>query len=123
MVDLTNYSKDQKDAKLEEQVTQQTNQPEQYHRKGFEQKVLHHLFSIERRLNHLMATVEEVAASVESLKADLEQLAAAALAEFAKLETEIKESEGNVSPEALNALKSSIDDIDTAVKGVQVPTT
>ena len=65
-----------------------------------------------------MATVEEVTAAVEQLKADLESKAAEAKAEFEKLEAEVAAGQ----PADLGPLKELVEGIDTAVKGAQVPT-
>ena len=68
-----------------------------------------------------MATLEEVQASLTTLTTDLESLAAAAKAEFAKLEAEL--AEGHKEPE-LGPLKEAIDALDVKAKAAagEVPT-
>ena len=79
---------------------------------------------IERKVDHLMATVEDLMNSLNALKADLEGLASAAQAEFAKLEQEVKEAqEAGGTPVNLDPVKEAIDNLDNAAKGIVVPTT
>lgn len=79
------------------------------------------LLDIDRKVNHLMATVEDVLTTLTTLTTDLEALAAIASAEFAKLEEEAAAA-GNVTPAQLDAVKGAIEAIDTKVRGVVVPT-
>src|SRR5215831_11862912 len=82
------------------------------------------LHRIERKVDKLMATVEDLTAALAQLKTDLEGLAAAAQAEFAKLEQEVKEAqEAGGTPVNLDGVKAAIDQIDAGVKGVIVTTT
>ncbi len=74
------------------------------------------LKELERKVDHMAVSVEEVTTALETLKADLEAKAAEAKAEFEKLEGEIGH-EANLAP-----LKEAIDGLDTAVKGAEVPT-
>jgi ABC-type transporter Mla subunit MlaD len=75
--------------------------------------------ALTRKVDHLMATVEEVQAALATLTSDLEGLATAAQAEFAKLEAEVLA--GN--PPNLDPLKEAIDGIDAKVKAAVVPST
>lgn len=65
-----------------------------------------------------MATVEEVTTILTTLTTDLEGVATAAQAEFAKLEAEIAADQ----PVDLDPLKAQIEALDTKVKAVVVPT-
>jgi len=85
---------------------------------------LHALHRIERKVDALMASVEDLMNSLNALKADLEGLASAAQAEFAKLEAEVKEAqEAGGKPVNLDGVKEAIDNLDNAAKGIVVPTT
>lgn len=68
---------------------------------------------IKRKVDRLMTTVEEVQAALSTLTTDLQTDAAAALAEFSKLEAEIAEKAPEVD---LTPLKESIETLDTKVK-------
>ena len=89
-----------------------------------DQDVEHHplraLHRIERKVDKLMASVEDLMNSLAQLKADLEGLVTAAQAEFNKLEQEVQ---AGGTPVNLDGVKEAIDNLDTAAKGVVVPTT
>ncbi len=70
------------------------------------------------RTDAIMATLEELTTSFETLKTDIEAKAAEAKAEFAKLEEELAAAG---TPVELAPLKESIDSLDAAVKGAEVP--
>lgn len=80
--------------------------------------VLRALHRLERKVDSLMATDQEVLDSVATLKTDLESVATAAQAEFAKLEAEV--AAGN--PASLDGIKAVVDSLDQTVKAVVVPT-
>jgi len=85
---------------------------------------LHALHRIERKVDELMASEEDVLASIAGLKTDLEGVAANAQAEFTKLEQEVKEAqEAGGKPINLDGIKTAIDTLDQGVKGIVVPTT
>jgi len=85
---------------------------------------LHALHRIERKVDALMASQEDVLASLAGLKSDLEGVAAAAQAEFTKLEDEVKKAEeAGGTPVNLDGIKAAIDQLDAGVKGIVVPTT
>jgi hypothetical protein len=74
--------------------------------------------ALNRKVDGMAVTVEEVQAALAALKADLEAKAAEAKAEFEKLEKEVAEGK----PTDLTGLKESVEGIDAAVKGAVVPT-
>jgi uncharacterized protein YoxC len=76
------------------------------------------LVTLTRKVDKIMATVEEITAALATLTADLEGLASSAQAEFAKLEAEVAEGK----PANLDPLKEAIDAIDAKVKAAVVPT-
>lgn len=89
----------------------------------FEEKTLRKLDHLERRMSQLMTNVQEVTAAVETLTTDLEGLASAAVAEFAKLEQELSEQPTPVEVD-LEPLKNSIDALDAKTKSAagDIPT-
>lgn len=78
------------------------------------------LVSLNRKVDSMATTVEEVQTALTTLTTDLEGLATTAQAEFSKLEAEV--AAGNTQPD-LTPLKESIEAIDTKVKSAVVPTT
>lgn len=83
--------------------------------------ILDRLDDLER---NLMTTVEEVQTAINTLTADLEADAAAAKAEFEKLEKEVTEGKP-VTQENLEPLKTAIEALDARVKTAEgtIPTT
>lgn len=79
------------------------------------------LLGLYEKVESLMATLEEVQASLATLTADLESIAATAKAEFDKLEKEL--SEGHTEPN-LAPLKEAIDSLDARAKAAagNIPT-
>jgi len=73
---------------------------------------------VERKVDQLMASTEELETLATTLKTDFEALAANAQAEFKKLEEEVAAG----APVNLDPLKASIEAIDTSVKAVVIPT-
>jgi hypothetical protein len=78
------------------------------------------ILTLTKKVDKLMASVEEVTAALTTLTADLEGLATSAKAEFAKLEEEVAAGK---APE-LEPLKAAIEALDTKVKTAsgEVPT-
>ena len=79
------------------------------------------LLHIDRKLDRLMTTVDEVQAALTTLTTDLEADAATATAEFTKLETELSEKGVEVN---LTPLKEAVEGIDGKVKAAaaNIPT-
>lgn len=76
------------------------------------------LQTINRKVDHLMTSVDEVTAAFTTLTTDLEALAATATAEFTKLETELSEGQApNLTP-----LAEAISAVDAKVRSAVVPT-
>ena len=82
-----------------------------------DRRVLDAIHSLDRKVDRLMASVEEVTAALETLTTDLEALAATAKAEFTHLEEEVAAG----TPPNLDPLKASIEALDTRVKSAEVP--
>ncbi len=81
------------------------------------------LIDIDRKVDSLMTTVAEVQEAITTLTTDLEADAAAAQAEFAKLEKEVEEGHA-VTPENLEPLKAALEALDVRVKAAEgtIPT-
>jgi hypothetical protein len=82
------------------------------------------LKDIDRKVDKLVTTVEEVQTAIAALTTDLEADAAAAQAEFLKLEKEVEEGKP-VTGENLTPLKEAIEALDARVKTAEgdIPTT
>ena len=74
------------------------------------------------KLEELMATVEELTTLATQIKTDLEAQTTAIMAEFKKLEEEVTAG-GGITPTALDPIKAQLEGLDSAVKGISVPTT
>ena len=81
------------------------------------------LRDIDRKVTQMAVTVEEVQAAIATLTSDLEADAAAAQAEFARLEKEVEEGKP-VEQANLAPLKEAIEALDARVKSAEgtIPT-
>jgi hypothetical protein len=77
------------------------------------------LLQLIKQGDQIMASVEDLQASLTTLTTDLSGLAATAKAEFAKLEAEVAAG----TPPNLDPVKEAIDAIDASVKAAVVPST
>ena len=86
-----------------------------------ERRILDAIHSLERKVDSMAVSVEEVLATLTTLTTDLEADAAAAVEEFGKLAKEIEAKAPEVD---LEPLKTAVEALDTRVKAAagSIPT-